>query len=132
MQQNEKGRSVFAREKLQKGDFICTYEGELCTYKELHKKTQEYMLSGAGSYILEFKFQEKWWGVDATKDNCSIGHLINHSTKRQNIKPVLKVKEGKPVINFIALRDIDENEELLYDYSDNSKVSKTNYPGLAQ
>ena len=25
------------------------------------------MLSGAGSYILKFKFQEKWWGVDATK-----------------------------------------------------------------
>ena len=52
MQQNENGRSVFARENLQKGDFICTYEGELCTYKELHQKKQEYMLPGAGSYIL--------------------------------------------------------------------------------
>ena len=52
--------------------------------------------------------------------------------KMQNMKPVLKVKEGKPVINFIVLRDIDENEELLYDYSDNSKVSKTNYPWLSQ
>ena len=123
---------MFAREKLQKGDFVCAYEGELCTYKELHQKNQEYMLSGAGSYILEFKFQEKWWGVNATKDDCSMGRLINHTKKGQNIKPVLKVKEGKPVINFIALRDIDENEELLYDYSDNSKVLKTNYPWLAQ
>ena len=89
-------------------------------------------MSGAGSYILEFKFQEKCWGVDATKDYCSMGHLINHSKKMQNIKPVLKVKEGKPVINFIALRDIDENEELLCDYLDNFKVSKTNYPWLSQ
>ena len=71
------------------------------------------MLSGAGSYILELKFQEKWWGIDATKDDCSMGHLVNHSKNMQNIKPVLKVKEGKPLINFIALRDIDENKELL-------------------
>ena len=90
------------------------------------------MLSGAGSYILEFKFQEKWWGIDTTKDDCSMWYLINHSKNMKNIKPVLKVTEGKPLINFIALRDIDENEELLYDYSDNSKVSKTNYPWLSQ
>ena len=61
-----------------------------------------------------------------------MSHLINHSQKRQNIKPVLKVKEGKTVINLIALRDIDENEELLCDYLDNFKVSKTNYPWLSQ
>ena len=125
MQENEKGHSVFAREKLQKGDFICTY-------KQLHKTKQEYMLSGAGSYILEFKFQENWWGIDATKDDGSMGCLINHSKKLQNIKPVLKVKEGKPLINFIALRDIDKDEELLYDYFDNSKVSKVNFPWLTQ
>ena len=90
------------------------------------------MLSGAGSYILEFKFQDKWWRIDATKDYCSMEHLMNHSKNMKNIKPVLKVKQSKPLINFIALRDIDENEELLYDYSDNSKVSKTNYPWLSQ
>ena len=102
VQENEKGHSVFAREKLQKGDFICTYDGKVYTYKQLHKRKLEYMLSGAGSYILEFKFQEKWWGTDATKDDGSMGHLINHSKKLQNIKPVLKVEEGKPLINFIV------------------------------
>ena len=90
------------------------------------------MLSGAGSYILEFKFQEKWWGIDATKDDCSMGCLFNHLKKMKNIKPVLKVKEGKPLINFIVLRDINKDEELLYDYSDNSKVSKANFPWLTQ
>ena len=115
MQQNEKGRSVFAREKLQKGEIICSHDGEVCTHKELHKRKQECMLSGEGSYILEFKFQEKWCGIDVTKDDCSMVCLINHSNKLQNIKPVLKVKEGKPLINFIAPRDIDKDEELLYD-----------------
>ena len=71
-------------------------------------------------------------GLDETKDDCSMGCLINHSKNMKNIKLVLKVKEGKPLINFIALRDIDKNEELLYDHSDSSKVLKTNYPWLSQ
>ena len=85
------------------------------------------MFIGAGSYILEFKFQKKLWGINASKEDCSIGQLINHSKKMQNIKPVLKVKEGKPLIRFIALRNIDKDEELLYNYSDNSKLAKTNF-----
>ena len=71
-------------------------------------------------------------GDRCNKNDCSIGCLINHSKKLQKVKPVLKVKEDKPLINFIALRDIDKDEELLYDYSDNSKVSKANFPWLNQ
>ena len=48
----------------------------------------------------------------------------------QNVKPVLQVKEGKPLIRFIALRNIDKDEEHLYDYSDNSKLAKRNFPWL--
>ena len=39
--------------------------------------------------------------------------------KIQNIKPILRVEEDKPVIVFVALRKIDKDEEILYDYSDN-------------
>ena len=45
----------------------------------------------------------------------------------QNIKPVLKVTESKPLIRFVALRNIDKDEELLYNYSDNLKIAKTNF-----
>ena len=31
------------------------------------------MFCGAGSYILEFKSQKKWWGINATKEDCSLG-----------------------------------------------------------
>ena len=40
---------------------------------------------GARNYILEFKFNEKWWGVDATEEDGFIGHLINHSKSFKNI-----------------------------------------------
>ena len=88
------------------------------------------MLCWAGNYVLEFKFQEKLWGIDATKEDCSLGQLINHSKKLQNMKPVLKAKEGKPLIMFVALRNIDKGEELLHHYSDNSKLAKTYFPWL--
>ena len=121
MKQNEKGWSVFAREIIEKGEINFTHNGELCSYSELQKRQTEYNLCGAGSYILEFKFKEKWWGIDATEDDCSFGCLINHSKKLQNIKPVLNVKQDKSLINFVALRKIEKDEELLYDYADKSK-----------
>ena len=64
------------------------------------------MLNGAGNYILESTFNEKWWGFDATEEDGSMGCLINHSKSFKNIKPVLKVEQGKPFIKFISLRQI--------------------------
>ena len=71
--------------------------------KNYKKEKQNYMLNGAGNYILEFKFNENWWG-DATKEDGSVGHLINHSKSFKNIKPVLKFEPGKPIIKFISFR----------------------------
>ena len=99
---------MFTRQKIRKGEIICNYDGEVCTYKELKEREKK------TCYILEFKFQEKLWGIDVTTEDCSIGRLINHSKKMQNIKPVLKVTEGKPLIRFIALRNIDKDDELIF------------------
>ena len=64
--------------------------------------------------------------VNATEEDGSMGCLINHSRSFKNIKPVLKVEQGKPIIKFISLRQIAKDEELLYDYSDWSHVSMAN------
>ena len=63
-------------------------------------KRKEYEKLGAGSYILEFKFKERWWAIDATMEDGSIGRLINHSKKFQNVKPVVGHKNGMPFIYF--------------------------------
>ena len=88
------------------------------------------MLKGVGNYSLEFKFNEKWWEVDATKEDGSMGCLINHSKRFKNIKPILKVEQGKPIIKFISLRQIAKDEELNYAYSYWSQVSKKHFPPL--
>ena len=52
-------RSVFTRKNIRRGEFICKYDGKLCSYGVLWIKQKEYEKLGAGSYILEFKFKEK-------------------------------------------------------------------------
>ena len=83
---------------------------------------------GMGSYILEFKFNEWQWAIDATEENGTFGCLINHSKLNQNIKPVVEVKKGQHTVIFVALRDIKINEELYYDYCDTSNNTKKIFP----
>ena len=63
------------------------------------KRNKQYEKCQLGSYILEFKFKEKCWAIDATKD-VSFGRLINHSKRKPNVKPVVMPKEGVPFIIF--------------------------------
>ena len=121
---------MFAGANFIKGEKICEYEGNLCTYKAFKQKEKYYDMMGMGSYILEFKFNEWRWAIDATEENGSYGRLINHSKTSQNIRPVIQVRKGQPIVIFIALRDIKRNEELLYDYCDTSKNAKRIFPWL--
>ena len=114
------------------GEFICKYDGKLCSYGVMKKKKKEYEKLGAGSYILKFKFKEKWWAIDATMEDGSIGRLINHSKKFQNVKPVVGHRNGMPFIYVLAVSDICKDDEILYDYGDNSKDSKINFPWLRE
>ena len=61
---------------------------------------------------VEFKFKDKWWTIDATNEDSSFGHLINHSRKLQNCRPAVEVEKGKPYVYFIATCDILPNTEI--------------------
>lgn len=132
VRRNLKGLSVFARRAIEKGELICEYKGELCEYRVFRRRHYEYNKTGKGSYILEFKFKEKRWAIDATKDNKSFGRLINHSRQKQNIKPVVGDKKGKPFVYFVAVSNIPKDQELLYDYGDNCETSKHSFPWLKE
>ena len=125
MQPTMNGRGVFAAQNIRKGQFICKYEGKMCTLSELRKRQNQ-----LSNYILEFKFNEKWWAVDATDENGTFGRLINHSKQNKNVKPIVLNEKGNPEVHFVAMKAIDKNEELLYDYGDNSKTSALHFPWL--
>lgn len=67
--------------------------------------------------------------VDATKETERLGRLINHS-KNGNCQTKLHDINGIPHLILVASRDIEEGEELLYDYGDRSKASIAAHPWL--
>lgn len=67
--------------------------------------------------------------VDATKETGRMGRLINHS-KNGNCQTKLHDINGVPHLILVASRNIDEGEELLYDYGDRSKASIAAHPWL--
>lgn len=77
-----------------------------------------------------YYYQTKVGWFDAQKDRCdchpemsTYGRKINHSKKNPNLKPVLCQMQLNPgekksyVILFQAMRKIEVNEELLFDYA---------------
>ena len=125
-----KGQSVFVGRHIINGEIICNYDGELCPYHVFHKRHEKYNVSSEGSYILEFKFQEKHWAIDATKEDDTFGRLINQSKHVKNVKPVVSQNKGKHFVYFIAVTDILKDKEILYNYCDNSTTGKVNFPWL--
>ena len=86
---------------------------------------------GMGSYILEFKFKEKHWAIDATEEDGSFGHLINHSKCLANVRPKVGCRDGdSPYVFFVASCNIKKDTEILYDYGDQSTESKLYFPWL--
>ena len=56
--------------------------------------------------------------VDATEDTGRYGRLINHSRKEANAECRKVTIGGQLRLIIVAKRDIDEEEELLYDYKE--------------
>ena len=71
-----------------------------------------------------------FFSIDATEESGRLGRLINHSRQRPNLKTKVLEVEGKPRLALMALKEIEQGEELLYDYGDRSKEAVTAHPWL--
>ena len=70
------------------------------------------------------------FSVDATKEDDSLGRLINHSRTNANLKSQGIEVDDTPHLIFYAIRDIKHGEELAYDYGDRSAASLRIHPWL--
>lgn len=77
-----------------------------------------------------FNWNSAIWCVDATKPTCRYGRLINHSRKAPNCKTKVFENGGLPHLIFVALRDIQPNEEILYDYGERDPHAIKSNPWL--
>lgn len=125
-----KGRAVFATRCFQKGEYVVEYHGDLLQITDAKKREAEYAQNPAtGCYMYYFQYLCKTYCVDATKETGRMGRLLNHS-KNGNCQTKLHDISGVPHLILVASRNIDEGEELLYDYGDRSKASIAAHPWL--
>ncbi|XP_077593944.1 N-lysine methyltransferase KMT5A-A [Stigmatopora nigra] len=125
-----KGRAVFAGRQFRKGQYVVEYHGDLLEMADAKKREAEYAQDPeTGCYMYYFQYLCKTYCVDATKETNRLGRLINHS-KSGNLQTKLHDIDGSPHLILVASRDIDEGEELLYDYGDRSKESIAAHPWL--
>ncbi len=119
MDEEEKGRCVYAGEDIDSGDYVAEYKYSL-SYKRKEKKKKEdiYEKNGEGCYILETQLPKSqgWICLDATRNLNCWGRYINHSAN-----PNLKICKpmmvrGKWRVGFTARQDIKKGEEVTYDY----------------
>lgn len=123
-----KGRfGVFAKRRIQKGSFICEYAGDLIDRREAERRDIIYELKSKGSYMFYFNWNNRCYCLDATEPTNRLGRLVNHSRKRPNCKMEIFSHDNKPYLILTAIKDIEKNEELLYDYGERNKdVIKAN------
>ncbi|XP_042344657.1 lysine methyltransferase 5Ab isoform X2 [Plectropomus leopardus] len=125
-----KGRGIFAISGFKKGDFVVEYHGDLLELSEAKIREAQYAQDPQkGCYMYYFQYQSKTYCVDATEESGRLGRLINHS-KNGNCHTRLHPIDGTPHLILVASRDIEAEEELLYDYGDRSKASVLAHPWL--
>ncbi|XP_034547286.1 lysine methyltransferase 5Ab [Notolabrus celidotus] len=125
-----KGRGIFAIDGFKKGEFVVEYHGDLLELEEAKIREGQYAQDPqTGCYMYYFQYQTKTYCVDATKETSRLGRLINHS-KTGNLQTRLHPIDGTPHLILVASRDIEAEEELLYDYGDRSKSSILAHPWL--
>lgn len=116
----EKGRRVLRRTKK---------KGIQRVHVLFHLQGQEALVSITISIPLRVKIS---FSIDATKDDTTVGRMINHSRKYPNIVPQIVSIDETPHIVFFARMDISCGAELLYDYGDRSSAAIYAHPWLGQ
>ncbi|WLF77624.1 histone methyltransferase set1 [Lodderomyces elongisporus] len=103
---------LYAMEPIAAKEMIIEYVGERIRQQVAEHREKSYLRTGIGSSYL-FRIDENTV-IDATKKG-GIARFINHCCSPSCTAKIIKV-DGKKRIVIYALRDIEANEELTYDY----------------
>lgn len=127
-----KGRGIVTKKKFNKGDFVVEYSGEVIDIGLAKDRESMYSLDiTKGCYMYYFNHRDKQYCIDATAETGRFGRLINHSCKTPNCVTKVVMLGDSPRLILVAKQEIEEGEELLYDYGDRSKESILAHPWLA-
>ncbi|KAL4875591.1 complex proteins associated with Set1p component N-domain-containing protein [Aspergillus karnatakaensis] len=103
---------LYAEVNISANEMIIEYVGEKVRQQVADMRERRYLKSGIGSSYL-FRIDENTV-IDATKRG-GIARFINHSCTPNCTAKIIKVDGSKRIVIY-ALRDIERDEELTYDY----------------
>ena len=119
------GRGLFATARILKGQWLCEYKGQVYPLGEKQKHIEEYEKNGEGSYIVSSKHPvgggtRLCW--DATRYVHQYGRYINHALQPNAALTHPCHITGKWRIGFLAIMDVEEGHEIVWDYGVGKEV----------
>ena len=110
----DKGSGIFALRKIEQGELIGRYDGQLLT--------DEAFQSSKSSGLYAFGMANGWVVDGEQPRNSNWLRFLNHSVRRANCNSDDLWEEGGPLglaaIIIVAKQDINEGDELMFDYGD--------------
>lgn len=129
-----KGLGLGTKKKISKNRFICEYAGEVIGIDEARTRADRNKRDCLMNYILvvtEHVAQRKILTCIDPKYFGNIGRYSNHSCRANAALLPVRVESNVPRLCLFALRDIDIEEEITFDYSgglDKSSDNKSETP----
>ncbi|XP_048037612.1 uncharacterized protein LOC125262766 [Megalobrama amblycephala] len=114
-----KGRGVFTTRAFFRRDFVLEYRGELLSSEESLDRTEHYT-EAENAFLFDFQWRGRNWCMDASKEDCSLGRLVNDEHRNPTCKMRTLEVSRKPHLCLFAVRDILPGEEITFNhgYSD--------------
>ncbi|KAJ8016885.1 hypothetical protein DPEC_G00011990 [Dallia pectoralis] len=112
---SNKGGGVFATQPVEAGAFVLEYRGELISAEECRARDYTELQS---VFLFEFEWQGRHWCIDASKEDKSLGRLINDNHKSPNCTMKKIVVNDRPHLCLFAVKKIEIGSEIEYNYGD--------------
>ncbi|XP_035981142.1 uncharacterized protein LOC110368365 isoform X2 [Fundulus heteroclitus] len=112
-----KGRGVFACAPIEKGSFVAEYRGELISKHERDKRQKKYT-ENQNAFLFDFEWNSDIWCIDASHEDGSFGRIVNDDHKSPNCKMKKLIVKDKPHLCLFAIKNIQAECEITYDYGD--------------
>ncbi|XP_078382770.1 N-lysine methyltransferase KMT5A-like [Oculina patagonica] len=117
------GICAFASRDIHKNEIICEYEGEVVTEVEARAREVLYREQGKACALMVLESGGRQIAIDPYRGNALTdlpwGATLNHSRNKPNVKPfVANRNTDNPRVFLVALYDIAQTVELLWDYND--------------
>ncbi|XP_036948803.1 uncharacterized protein LOC119016720 isoform X3 [Acanthopagrus latus] len=124
-----KGRGVFTHKAIAPSTFVVEYRGRIFPVKDTRpeKKCSDTLKN----FLFEFSWKGERWCVDASKEDKTLGRLVNDDHTSPNCEMKKVNCDGKPHLCLFAVKEIARGEEITYNYGKSSYPwrSKDSYDG---